>query len=47
VILLARPWKLISATGLVVALLKSSQLSALVMSAMSAADLQKDDQRQP
>lgn len=47
VVLLARPWKLISATGLLVALLKSSQLSGLVMSAMSAADFQKDHQRPP
>lgn len=37
-----RPWRLISATGIVVALLKSSQLSGLLMSAMSAADFQKD-----
>lgn len=44
-VMLIRPWKLISATGLVVALLKSSQLSSLVMSAMSAADFQKDAQR--
>jgi hypothetical protein len=47
VVMLARPWKLISATGLLVALLKSSQLSGLVMSAMSAADFQKDHQRPP
>ncbi len=38
----ARPWKLISLTGLVVALVKSSQLSGLVMSAMSAADYRSD-----
>jgi hypothetical protein len=43
VIVVARPWRLISATGIVVALLKSSQLSGLLMSAMSAADFQKDD----
>ena len=42
VIVVARPWRLISATGLVMALLKSSQLSGLVMSAMSAADFEKD-----
>ena len=47
VVMLARPWKLISATGLLVAILKSSQLSGLVMSAMSAADFQKDHQRPP
>jgi hypothetical protein len=42
VVVVARPWRLISATGLLVALLKSSQLSSLVMSAMSAADYQRD-----
>lgn len=42
VIVVARPWRLISVTGLVVAVLKSSQLSSLVMSAMSAADFKKD-----
>lgn len=46
-IVVARPWKLISATGLVVAILKSSQISTLVMSAMSAADYQRDEERQP
>jgi hypothetical protein len=44
-VLVARPWKLVSATGLLVAILKSSQLSTLVMSAMSAADFEKDHQR--
>lgn len=42
-LMVARPWRLISATGLVVALLKSSQLSTLLVSALSAADLGKDD----
>jgi hypothetical protein len=42
VLVLARPWKLMSATGLLVAVLKSSQLSSLVMSAISAADYQND-----
>ena len=37
-----RPWRLVSATGLVVALLKSSQLSSMVMSALSAADYGAD-----
>ncbi|MEO5670563.1 MAG: hypothetical protein ABIR26_07715 [Ramlibacter sp.] len=37
-----RPWRLVSATGLVVALLKSSQLSSMVMSALSAADYGSD-----
>jgi hypothetical protein len=44
VVMIARPWRLISVTGLLVALVKSSQLSGLVMSAMSAADYPKDDQ---
>ena len=42
---LARPWRLISLTTLVVALLKSSQLSHLLMAAMSAADYRKDNDR--
>jgi hypothetical protein len=42
----ARPWKVISLTGLVVALAKSSQLSGLVKSAMSAADYRTDDPAQ-
>jgi hypothetical protein len=42
VVMVARPWRLISATGIVVALVKSSQLSSLLMSALSAADFQKD-----
>jgi len=42
VVAIARPWRLISATGLAMALVKSSQLSSLVMSAMSAADFPKD-----
>ena len=44
VFMVVRPWRLISLTGLIVALVKSSQLSSVVMSAMSAADFQKDDQ---
>jgi hypothetical protein len=42
VVMVARPWRLISATGLLVALLKSSQLSGLLMSALSAADSPQD-----
>lgn len=42
---LARPWRLISVTTLLVALLKSSQLSHLFMAAMSAADYRKDGSR--
>lgn len=41
----ARPWKLISLTTLAVAVLKSSQLSNLLMAAMSAADYRKDMNR--
>ncbi len=44
---LARPWRLISLTTLVVALLKSSQLSQLLMAAMSAADYREDTERPP
>lgn len=42
---LARPWRLISITTIVVALLKSSQLSHLLTAAMSAADYRKDHNR--
>ena len=45
VVLLARPWKLISATGLVVALLKSSQLSGLLMSAVAMSSQSHGDRR--
>jgi hypothetical protein len=38
VAMIARPWRLISATGLLMAVIKSSQLSGLIMSAMSATD---------
>jgi hypothetical protein len=41
----ARPWRLISLTTLLVALLKSSQLSHLFMAALSAADYRKDNDR--
>jgi hypothetical protein len=41
----ARPWRLISLSAIVVALLKSSQLSHLLMAAMSAADYRKDHNR--
>jgi len=43
----ARPWKLISIGTLVLAVLKSSQLSHLLMAAMSASDYQKDANRPP
>lgn len=42
--MIVRPWRLVSLTGLAVALVKSSQLSNVIMSAMSAADFQKDHQ---
>jgi hypothetical protein len=42
VVAVTRPWRLITAGGLLAALLKSSQLSGLVVSAMSAADLRRD-----
>jgi hypothetical protein len=41
-IVVMRPWRLISITGLLVGIAKSSQLSGLLMSALSAADYQKD-----
>jgi hypothetical protein len=46
VLVIARPWRLISVTGLLVAIAKSSQLSTVLMSALSAADYQKDQERQ-
>jgi hypothetical protein len=42
IVVIARPWRLISVTGLLVAIAKSSQLSGVLMSALSAADYQKD-----
>jgi hypothetical protein len=42
VLMLLRPWRLISVTGLIVALVKSSQLSSLVLSAMSGAEYGRD-----
>jgi hypothetical protein len=47
VIVVARPWRVITVGGLLAALLKSSQLSGLVMSALSAADFQKVPRRPP
>ena len=40
---LARPWKLISVTGVLVALVKSPQVASLIMSAMSSSQNPKDD----
>jgi len=42
---LLRAWKWVSLTTIIVALLKSSQLSHLFTAAMSAADYRKDQQR--
>jgi hypothetical protein len=45
VIVLARPWRLISVTGLIVAIAKSSQLSSVVLSALSTSDDLEDPSR--
>jgi hypothetical protein len=42
VFMVARPWRLISVTGLLVALAKSPQLAGVVMSAMSGADVEDE-----
>jgi len=42
---LLRAWKWVSLTTIIVALLKSSQLTHLLTAAMSAADYRKDQQR--
>ncbi|HEY0886437.1 MAG TPA: hypothetical protein VGE20_14195 [Ramlibacter sp.] len=47
VFMVIRPWRLISVTGLIVAIVKSSQLSSVVMSAMAGADFGKDDGEPP
>lgn len=41
-VVIARPWRLISVTGLLVAIAKSSQLSSVLLSALSAADYRKE-----
>ena len=41
-LVLVRPWRVISVTTVVVALLKSSQLSSVLLSALSAADYGRD-----
>ena len=43
VVLLLRPWKLISVTGVLVALVKSPQVAGLVMSALSSGNNPQDD----
>jgi hypothetical protein len=45
IVVIARPWRLVSMPGLIVALLKSSQFSSVVMSAMSTADFKTDHDR--
>lgn len=45
-LVIARPWRLVSVTGLLVAIAKSSQLSTVLLSALSAADFQRDQERQ-
>jgi len=42
-----RPWKLISVTGIVVALVKSPQVASLVMQALSASQNPRDDEPVP
>ena len=43
VVFLLRPWKLISVTGVLVALVKSPQMAGLVMSALSTGKNPEDD----
>jgi hypothetical protein len=38
IFMIARPWRLISVTGVLVALAKSPQMAGVVMSAMSGSD---------
>ncbi len=47
VCMVLRPWRLISVTGLVVAIAKSSQISSVVMSALAGADFGKEDGEPP
>jgi hypothetical protein len=42
IIMVARPWRLVSVTGVLVALAKSPQLAGLVMSTMSGSDWDDD-----
>jgi hypothetical protein len=43
IFMVARPWRLVSVTGVLVALAKSPQLAGVVMSAMQGTDLDDDD----
>jgi hypothetical protein len=47
VLLFMRPWKLISVTGIVVALLKSPQVAGMIMSALSTSENPPDDRAPP
>lgn len=47
VFLFLRPWKLISVTGIVVALLKSPQVAGMIMSALSTSENPEDDRAPP
>jgi hypothetical protein len=42
VFMIARPWRLLSVTGVLMALAKSPQLASVVMSAMSGGDLDEE-----
>jgi len=42
-LMVARPWRLVSVTGVLVALAKSPQLAGVVMSAMQGADFDDED----
>jgi hypothetical protein len=43
IVMVARPWRLVSITGVLVALAKSPQLAGVVMSAMSGSDMGEED----
>ena len=43
IVMVARPWRLVSVTGVVLALAKSPQLAGVVMSAMSGGDFNEQD----
>ena len=46
-LLLLRPWRLVSVTGVLFALLKSPQLAGLVLSALSSSQNPRDDHAPP
>jgi hypothetical protein len=47
VLLMLRPWKLISVTGIAVAILKSPQVAGMIMAALSRSENPEDDQAPP